>query len=227
MKIFIATLIILLSLNCYAATGTLEVQILKAQNKYAEAVLKEQQAYITTLDKIIKDFTKKGMLDEALKVKQLKEDFIKKEKIKYVITMPESGFIKLTSMTPIYKQTGFGQITINGGTTPPVFKDKVCDDFIFAHANSILRYNIPAGSVYFSAIACSPFSKSIGFRVIADGKVIYKCKDLNRKSGQIDKIKVRLPRKAKILELVTDNLGDGDSDHSCWAYPTLHGLLKK
>lgn len=104
---------------------------------------------------------------------------------------------------------------------------KPCDHFLFAHANSSVVYQVPAGMKTFTAIGIRPsgnewIAGTFTFEVLVDGKSLFKSQPLKSYPGFQVPISVTLPDGAEMLELKTANLGNGFSDHSIWAYPFLH-----
>ena len=118
-------------------------------------------------------------------------------------------------MKPIHVTVGYDRFLVNEGTTTPLIDNKPCADFLFAHADSLIRYKIPSRASYFTAKGCSSHSKSVSLKVIIYGQVAFKSKSLsNYSKGYVD-IKVKIPSNAKNIELITDSLGDADWDHTC------------
>lgn len=103
--------------------------------------------------------------------------------------------------------------------SPPVnFRDALlCHEFIFAHAPSSIKYQIPDGMTRFTAIGSTPFSNSAKYEVWADGKLIY----ASPQAGLVS-INIKLPARSKVIELKIDHLDDATADHSYWCYPRLH-----
>lgn len=105
-----------------------------------------------------------------------------------------------------------------GASGPVHFRDAVpCHEFIFAHAPSSIKYDVPDGMSRFTAIGLTPLSNSAKYEVLADGKLIYK----SPQAGVVS-IDAKLPAQTKSIELKVDPLGDAAADHSYWCYPRLH-----
>lgn len=219
MKRIIIALVFCIATNVFCASKVIESQIRSAHKTYESKVSKAKTAYIKVLDNAIKSYTKKGLLDDALRIKKFKEDLGMKDEIDEELSHVENGKIQLTSLEPIFTKLGWGKFEINRRDSTPLINNKLCTDFIFAHASSLISYDIPKGTKYFKAIACSKRSKSIVFKVIIDGKTVYESKPLAKYRKKIAKVKVKIPIGAKQIDLVTDSLGDRRHDDSCWAYP--------
>ena len=95
--------------------------------------------------------------------------------------------------------------------------------FIVAHADSTLVYEIPLGFTAFSAIGVRKDELDTeghwAYKVLIDGKQVYESEPLVTYPNREVKITVSLPRGAKEIELFVDSLGDGAFDRSVWAYP--------
>ncbi|MDB5343071.1 MAG: hypothetical protein JWP89_1448 [Schlesneria sp.] len=124
----------------------------------------------------------------------------------FVVASSEVGAASLTHNKPI-------------AHSPPVnFRDAVpCHEFIFAHAPSSIKYQIPDGMTRFTAIGSTPLSNSAKYEVWADGKLIYS----SPQAGLVP-IDIKLPARSKVIELKNDHLDDATADHSYWCYPRLH-----
>lgn len=109
---------------------------------------------------------------------------------------------------------------LDGLTSAPLqFRSALpCDEFIYAHAPSTLTFEIPDGMTRFSAIGYKEiFHHHVKFEVWADGGRIYQSP-----VAGIVAIDVKLPPRAKVLELKVDDLGHRAGDQSFWCYPRLH-----
>jgi hypothetical protein len=103
-------------------------------------------------------------------------------------------------------------------SVPVNFRDAVlCHEFIFAHAPSSIKYEVPDGMARFSATGSTPFSNSAKYEVWADGKLIYS----SPQAGLVP-IDIKLPARSKVIELKIDHLDEATADHSYWCYPRLH-----
>lgn len=96
---------------------------------------------------------------------------------------------------------------------------KFCDNFYGAHPPSSLKLAIPKGSKSFSTIGYNDASRRTKFHVYIDGELIY-----DSKQTPIAVIKIDLPAKGTLLELVVDPAGDTAYDHAFWCYPRFHNM---
>lgn len=127
--------------------------------------------------------------------------------------------VLLTKLTPLSVSVGDGTVLINQAVRDelrPLHPDSIvqCEDFLFAHADSRLRYQIPENAREFSAIGYCMLSQHVKFRVYVDRRMVAE----SAQAGIVE-MKVDLPSGAKLLTLEVDTLGDGNSDHSFWCYP--------
>jgi len=131
---------------------------------------------------------------------------------------PSSLLFRITS-----SEVGWGSLThdepIAGSRTHPVhFRDALpCDEFIFAHAPSSVKYQVPDGMTRFTAIGYNVKSHHVMYQVWADMNRIYQ----SPQAGIVP-IDIKLPPGTKTIELKVDDLGDSNSDWSMWCYPRLH-----
>jgi hypothetical protein len=103
-------------------------------------------------------------------------------------------------------------------SVPVNFRDAVpCYEFIFAHAPSSIKYEVPDGMSRFTAIGSTPLSNSAKYEVWADGQRIYS----SPQAGMVP-IDIKLPARTKTIELKVDDLDGAVADHSYWCYPRLH-----
>ena len=114
-----------------------------------------------------------------------------------------------------------------------VFVDgKPCSQFLWAHPTSRIEFAIPSGYRRFTAIGIGPSDLSTGlpissygswtFQVLVDGKSVFQSPALNTIASRKASVDVLIPSGARRLTLLTDPMGNGNSDHAFWAYPTLH-----
>ncbi len=143
----------------------------------------------------------------------------------------KNGFVRLVGQKAIAPKVGWAQFLVNqipldakpGDTErlwPLITRDfKVCDDFYGALAPSRLKCPIPTGAKSFSAIGYNDSSRTAKYIVLVDGKPVYD-------SGVTDIaiVKVEIPAKASLLELVIDPDGDRSNDHTYWCYPRFHSM---
>lgn len=132
----------------------------------------------------------------------------KAESLKFTIASHSVGVQKLTHNEPIN--------TLK--SVPVHFRDaQPCDEFLYAHAPSTLKYQVPEGMTRFTAIGYNVLSHHVKYEVWADAKRIYE----SPQAGIIP-IDVRLSAGTKTIELKINDLGSNDYDHSMWCYPRLH-----
>jgi|GEM_PF-4568614 len=136
----------------------------------------------------------------------------------------EAEQISLTTRTPLRSKVGWGAFKINraeNGARQVRVGEIVCTEFLYAHANSSVIYEIPKGSTHFAAAGASshPTKKSMRFQVKVDGVSKFKSKRLDQLRGGSVSIRVKLPKGARNIELIVDNCGDPDNDWSVWAFP--------
>lgn len=127
-----------------------------------------------------------------------------------------SGFkraleVNATKLPIKESSVGFGQLNVS-------------DDMIQAHAPSRVVFEIPRGSAKFSAtgISWDEDSSRNGtwlYIVKIDGKQVFRSKALREYRNLKVPISVNIPVGAKEIELLTDTMGDGRSDHSAWESP--------
>jgi hypothetical protein len=96
-------------------------------------------------------------------------------------------------------------------------KFAVCDDYIGAHAPSSVKCQIPTTAKSFSTVAYNDSSRIAKYRVSIEGRDVFTSLD----TGLVI-IKVDIPPKSKVLELIADPLGDSAYDHTFWCYPRFH-----
>jgi hypothetical protein len=102
------------------------------------------------------------------------------------------------------------------GGRHPILGNEVCRDYLFAAAPSSLSYAIPAKTKYFTAIAYCAQSRHVKFIVKVDGQELF---SVEKKA--IAPVVVEIPDGAKVLELICEDLGDSNYDHSSWCFPAF------
>ncbi len=221
MKMIIMVLILVSSVCVFGENSAIESRLKKELENYKLTVKKANATYIKFLDNAIKKYSSIGLSSDAERTLRTKKEFCSANNISCDSTVSESNKVKVTELEPIYVKVGYGSFEVNGGTAMPLLNNIPCKEFMYTHAPSLLRYKIPKGAKSFRAIAYSPYSQSIAYKVVIDGKKAYKSRALSRYSKGFIEIKVKIPENAKEIDLITDTLGDGDSDHSCWAMPVF------
>lgn len=129
---------------------------------------------------------------------------------------------RLATLKPLAGRARYDYLSVSTppakmeGGRHPLLGGAECRDYLFAHAPSSLSYAIPAKTKYFTAIAYAAKSQSVKFIVKVDGKPLF---DVERKA--IAPVVVEIPEGAKVLELICEDLGDSNYDHSSWCFPAF------
>ena len=141
----------------------------------------------------------------------------------------KNGFVRLVGEKPTASSAEWHPVVTNQNPLGParvtafwplIARDfKPCDDFYWAMPPSRLKCPIPPGAKSFSIVGYNHFSRSADFIVEIDGQRVHR-------TGAVDTaiIKVDVPPKSTLLELVVDPMGDNGADHSCWCYPRFHAV---
>ena len=143
----------------------------------------------------------------------------------------KDGFVRLVGEKASGTLTGAWPFVVNqlplelgaGGVEsmwPMIARDfKVCDDFYGAHAPSRLKCPIPPGAKSFSVIGYNGASRTAKYQLQIDGKQVYD-------SGVtgVAVIKVDIPFKSTVLELIVDPAGNNEYDHTYWCFPRFHSI---
>ena len=139
----------------------------------------------------------------------------------------KEGLVRLVGLKPTEASSDFHPAVANqnpifahrfGENWPLITRDfKTCDDFYWACAPSRVKCSIPPGAKSFSVVAMNHGSRSADFIVEVDGQRLHR-------SGPIETavIKIDVPPKAALLELIVDSMGNSTADLSCWCYPRFH-----
>lgn len=144
----------------------------------------------------------------------------------------------LTTYPLASTEVGWGSLGVNKGLDGnkvdiknPQGKLVVYEKALVAHAASKLTYDISGkmvtrftaiGGVEHSTNNSFLSSASIGFKVWADGELLYESATVTDKTGSIE-IDVTIPGGTKTLVLETTAANDGNTgDHSAWANPMLY-----
>lgn len=109
---------------------------------------------------------------------------------------------------------------------------KTCTQFLWAHPASRVEFAIPSGYTRFTTVGIGPSDLKTGlpvssygswtFQVLVDGKSVFQSPALNAITSRKAVVDVPIPSGARRLTLITDPMGNTNSDHAFWAYPTLH-----
>ncbi len=136
-------------------------------------------------------------------------------------------FQRLTDMTPTAAEVGYYSLTVNKlpdpVVTPPLDAASAvpCDEFLFAHANSRIRYEVPDGAVRFTGIGFCQRRALLTYKVVCDGAVLYE----SPPSG-VAAIDVAIPQGAHTLDLAVNFTHHHDGAHSYWCYPRFYFVAK-
>ena len=136
--------------------------------------------------------------------------------------------VDLTRIKPIVASVGFWRFGVNEigeDLHMPLVNGRAPKRFLTAHAQSKIQFDltrIKGQHRYFKATAYLGFKGGrVRFRVLADGEELYASAPFFGQEHLTRSIKVKLPRRTKILELIVDDLGNRNSDHSVWIEPRL------
>ena len=134
------------------------------------------------------------------------------------------GSIDVTTLKVKKPSVAAGSLGINTSDAEEklLVSGRECTRFIFAHANSSLTFDIPAGARFFQATGVKLRARVEGswkYLVVLDGRTAYESKPLNEYPGCEVEISVSIPPGAKEIQLRVDDCGNNNGDHSVWAYP--------
>ncbi|MEI8381576.1 MAG: NPCBM/NEW2 domain-containing protein [Planctomycetota bacterium] len=141
----------------------------------------------------------------------------------------KDGFVRLVGLKPTEATSDFYPAVANQNPTfrerhektwPLITRDfRPSADFYAACAPSRLKCPIPPGAKSFSVVAMNHASRSTDFILEVDGQRLHR-------SGAIETaiIKIDLPPKSTLLELVVDPMGNSTADLSYWCYPRFHSV---
>ena len=141
----------------------------------------------------------------------------------------KEGLVRLVGLKPTETSSDYHPAVANQN---PIFRDRLsehwplitrdfkpCDDFYWAHAPSRLKCPVPPGAKSFSVVALNHGSRSADFIVEVDGQRLHR-------SGPIETavIKIDVPPKSTLLELLVDPMGSNAADLGVWCYPRFHAV---
>ena len=143
----------------------------------------------------------------------------------------KNGFVRLVGEEAKATRVGFGQFVVNQfplelpgqieNGWPLITRDfKVCDDFYSAHTPSRIKCAIPKGAKSFSGIGYNDQGSRSKYAVWIDGKPIY-----DSGIAGIVVVKVDIPAKSSLLELITEKAGSSGSPTTYWCYPRFHSVI--
>lgn len=98
-----------------------------------------------------------------------------------------------------------------------------CEEYIFAHAPSVIVYDIPPAATHFTAVGLCPEGlENPGtwtYRVKIDTRIVFESRSLQTYPKKQVLIEVAIPRNSKKIELCVDEMKDIHQDFSIWAKP--------
>jgi hypothetical protein len=149
---------------------------------------------------------------------------------------PEKGFklkpgvepvVSLVSLSPLNGEKNsryfLGENEASGpNKSKEVFiNQKPCNEYIYDAAPSELKYLIPSHANWFTAIGGAAAGGEFKFIVKIDNAIVFESNKLSDyKNNQVE-IKIKIPKESKVIELIIDDMGSKDNDHSLWAYPNF------
>jgi hypothetical protein len=136
-------------------------------------------------------------------------------------------YVALTSTERTRQAVGYGELGVNrSGHGKPTVANRVCDEFFYAHADSLLEFAVPAGAKRFFGVGYT-FSSSLSmeFIVKADDKIIFRRRLFDEYPQKQVVVDVPIPRGTKRLTLVVDALGDRSADWSAWCWPRIYSTV--
>ena len=198
----------------------------------ADAKLKmARDTFVAKLKAEMAARTKAGDLDGAMKVKE-QIAALEDGKPYTGSSIPDNSksvsqpdTISLTTLKPKATTVGWDRFRINetceGKNDPVAIEGKAYSEWIFAHANSEIIYDIPPGMRFFHAIGHSFDRKEIIFSVQFDGVDVFKSKVLNSYPQEHFEAILPIPQKAKTISLITTFApkNNYDGKRSAWIAP--------
>lgn len=141
-----------------------------------------------------------------------------------------NGFVRLVGEQQTAPSAGLWQMLVNQmpieagepaeDVWPLITRDFApCRDSYGAHAPSRLKCPIPKGADSFTVVGYNDASRSTTYQVFIDGKQIHETGET-----AVAPIKVDIPPKSSLLELLIDDAGDNRHDLSYWCYPRFHNV---
>lgn len=149
---------------------------------------------------------------------------------------PEKGFklkpgvepvVSLVSLSPLNGEKNsryfLGKNEASGpNKSKEVFiNQKPCNEYIYDAAPSELKYLIPSHANWFTAIGGAAAGGEFKFIVKIDNAIVFESNKLSDyKNNQVE-INIKIPKESKVIELIIDDMGSKNNDHSLWAYPNF------
>ncbi len=116
MKYFLFLCVLVFGIqNCTFGADPIEKGLKSSISKYREAIRRSQDRLIKAYDKAISRYTKKGVLDKAIEVKELKIEFLREiNRLKESVVLGEEPetTIKITTVTGRDKHAGGGGLLV-------------------------------------------------------------------------------------------------------------------
>ena len=141
----------------------------------------------------------------------------------------KDGLVRLVGERPTASSAKVHPIVVNqqilgfhrqSAYWPLIQRDfKPCDDFYSASAPSRLKCPIPPGAKSFSVVGYNHHFRTTDFVVEIDGQQIHRTG-----AAETAIIKVDVPPKSTLLELVVDPIGGVHFDRTYWCYPRFHSV---
>ena len=136
--------------------------------------------------------------------------------------------IPLTTLKPTLAEVGYEpqplQIVHQNKARAIQVGGRSFPSYIFAHAKSKVRFDVPEGVNRFTATGgCSHAGGNVKFLVFFNKRTRtpeFESPE-SKPNGQLVKIDVEIPPEAKTIDLVVDTCGNGTADHSFWADPVF------
>ena len=147
----------------------------------------------------------------------------------YAKSQLDTGAIWLTTLKPVEIKVGCWSLGVNRNSDPdtkpgmPTVDKKPVSQYLFAHAPSSLKYRIPSGATAFKAVGgCwNYYTSDLSFIVKIDGKEMFRSHTLEKYPDLQVPVFVKLPPKAKEIELLIDDQGRMSGKWSMWCWPTF------
>jgi hypothetical protein len=204
-----------------------------ARDKALEAAFKPVDKQYWEDLKLLKGFSQR---EGDLEKMELVVAEINKVLAPYKQESPEKGFklkpgvepvVSLVSLSPLNGEKNFryflGENEASGpNKSKEVFiNQKPCNEYIYDAAPSELKYLIPSHANWFTAIGGAAAGGEFKFIVKIDNAIVFESNKLSDyKNNQVE-IKIKIPKESKVIELIIDDMGSKDNDHSLWAYPNF------
>jgi hypothetical protein len=204
-----------------------------ARDKALEAAFKPVDKQYWEDLKLLKGFSQR---EGDLEKMELVVAEINKVLAPYKQESPEKGFklkpgvepvVSLVSLSPLNGEKNFryflGENEASGpNKSKEVFiNQKPCNEYIYDAAPSELKYLIPSHVNWFTAIGGAAAGGEFKFIVKIDNAIVFESNKLSDyKNSQVE-INIKIAKESKVIELIIDDMGSKNNDHSLWAYPNF------